>query len=105
MLVLHAGDRLDAAGDDDVGLAGDDPLRGERDRLQARRAEAVDGRARHGDRAAGAQRDLARDVPAGRAFGQRAAHEHVVDLGRRELRARDRVPRRRGRPASRRGSC
>ena len=33
---------------------------------------------------AGAQRDLARDVAAGRALGRRAAHDHVVDLGRRD---------------------
>ena len=91
LLVLHAGDRLDAAGDDDVGFAGHDPLRREHNRLQPRRAEAVDRRAGDGDGTAGAQRDLARNVPAGRAFGQRAAHEHVLDLFRRELRARDRV--------------
>ena len=34
------------------------------------------------DRQAGAQRDLARDVAAGGALGQRAAHEHVVDRAR-----------------------
>jgi hypothetical protein len=56
-------------------------LRRERDRLQARRAEAVDGRRRARDRdSRRASAICARDVPAGRAFGQRAAHEHVVDL-------------------------
>ena len=44
------------------------------------------------DRTAGAQRDLARDVAAGRAFGDGAAHDHVVDLGRRRAsRARSRA--------------
>ncbi len=40
-----------------------------RDRLQARRAEAVDGRAARRHRQPGADRRLARDVVAGRAFG------------------------------------
>jgi hypothetical protein len=45
--------------------------------------------ARH--RQAGADRDLARDVPAGRAFRVGAAHDHVLDLGRVDLGALDRV--------------
>jgi hypothetical protein len=36
-------------------FAGNDALRGQGDGLQARRAEAVDGHARHGDRQPGAQ--------------------------------------------------
>ena len=35
-LLLHQRDRLHAAGDEDVALAGDDALRGERDGLQTR---------------------------------------------------------------------
>ena len=42
-------------------------------------------------RTAGAQRDLARDVPAGCTLRQRAADENVVDLLGREPGARDRV--------------
>src|SRR5437868_4358684 len=42
-------------------------------------AEAVPGAAAGRDRQAGAQRDLACDVAAGRAFGRGAAHQHVVD--------------------------
>src|SRR5688572_25553856 len=79
-LVLHQRDRLDAAGDEDLAFAGDDALRGERDCLQAGGAEAVHRHARHADRAAGADRDLARDVPAGRALGVGAADDHVFDL-------------------------
>jgi hypothetical protein len=60
----------------------DHALRGERDGLQAGRAEAVDRHARHRVRAAGADRDLPRDVPAGRALGIRAPHDHVLDLVR-----------------------
>ena len=52
-----------AAGDEHLALAGEDALRGERDGLQPRRAEAVHRHARHALRAAGADRDLARDVP------------------------------------------
>jgi hypothetical protein len=78
-LLLHAGDALDAAGHVDVALARDDALRHHGDGLQARRAEAVDRGARHRDRQVGHQRDLARDVGAGGAFGIGAAHEHVLD--------------------------
>ena len=48
----------------------------------------VDARGGHGQ--AGAQRDLARDVAAGGALGQRAAHEDVLHFGRVEPRALDR---------------
>jgi hypothetical protein len=89
-LVLHARDRLDAAGDDDVVFARDDALRCHRDRLQAARAEAVDGHAAGRDRQARAQRDLARDVAAGGALRSRATHDDVVDLGRVDAGALDR---------------
>jgi hypothetical protein len=89
-LVLHARDRLDAAGDDDVVLAGDDALRRGRDRLQPARAEAVDRHPARRDREPRAQRDLPCDVAAGRALGSRAAHDDVVDLGGVELGALDR---------------
>ena len=55
-LVLHARDRFHAARHHHVALARGDALRGERDRLQARGAEAVHGHARHRHRAARAQR-------------------------------------------------
>jgi hypothetical protein len=42
--LLHAGDALDAAGHVHVAFARDDALRGHGDGLQARGAEAVDGR-------------------------------------------------------------
>ena len=67
-LLLHAGDRLDAAGDDHRHAVDDHALRGHRDRLQPRGAEAVDGDAAGGDRQARAHRDLARDVAAGGAL-------------------------------------
>ena len=81
-LLLHATDALHTAGDEHIGLAGNDALRGQRDGLQARRAEAIHGHARGGDGAAGHQRDLAADVHAGGAFGVGAAHDDVVDGGK-----------------------
>ena len=59
----------------------------------------------HGDRAAGAHRDLARDVAAGRALRIGAAHDHVFDLAGIELRRARPPPSPRGRPSSRHGSC
>ena len=55
-------DALDAAGDDAVGAVRADVVGGHRDRLQARRAEAVDRDAGGGLRHAGEQRRLAADV-------------------------------------------
>ena len=80
VLVLHEADRLDPARDHHRHAVDDHPLRRERDRLQAGRAEAVDGRAARRHRQPGPDRRLARDVVAGRAFRQRAADEHVLDL-------------------------
>jgi hypothetical protein len=80
VLVLHEADRLQPARDDDGHLVDDHPLRRHRDRLHARGAEPVDGDAGGGHRQAGAQGGLPRDVLAGGAFGQRAAHDDVLDL-------------------------
>jgi hypothetical protein len=79
-LVLHQRDRLDAAGDVDLAFAGEDALGGERHGLQAGGAEAVHRHAGHRHRQARADRDLARDVAAGRALGRGAAHDHVLDF-------------------------
>ena len=79
-MVLHAGNALDAAGDEHLALACDHALRGHRDRLQARRAETIDGRTGHAHRQARAQCNLARDVAAARTFGPRAADQHVLDF-------------------------
>ena len=57
-----------------------DAAGGERDRLQARGAEAVDGLRRRRHRQAGADGALAGDVAAGGAFGVGAAHHHVLDV-------------------------
>src|SRR6185436_3382763 len=85
--VLHAGYGFDAARDKDVRLSGKNALRRQCHRLESRRTETVDGHARHRDRHARAQRNLARDILAGGAFGIRATHDDVLDLGRLELRA------------------
>ena len=68
-----------------------DAVGGERDRLQARRAEAVDGLRRRRHRQAGADGALAGDVAAGRAFGIGAAHHHVLDVARIDAGALDGV--------------
>ena len=91
VLGLHQADRLDAAGDHDGDPVHDDPLGRDGDRLHPRRAEPVDGRAPRRDGEAGAQRGLAADVLAGRAFGHGAPHDHVLDLGGIQPRALDGV--------------
>ena len=68
--------------------AAHDALGGVRDRLQARRAEAIDRHRRRGHRHAGAQAGDARDVQALLGLRHRAAEDHVVDLGGVERRAR-----------------
>ena len=65
-----------------TGAFGHDLLRRHGDGLQAGGAEAVDRGAGGGDRAAGPDRRVARDVHAGGAFGLGAAHEDVFDFGR-----------------------
>jgi hypothetical protein len=70
VVVLHQADRLDPAGDDSDRVVKEDAMRCHCDRLQASAAEAIDGHSGglHGQ--ARAQHDLARDIRAGRAFGQ-----------------------------------
>src|SRR5947208_1242616 len=63
-LVLHHRDRLDAAGHEHLAFAGEHALACERDRLQARGAEAVHRHAGNAHRAARAHGYLARNVPA-----------------------------------------
>src|SRR5690606_17412493 len=71
--LLDTGDALHAAGDEGGAFSGDDALRRQGDGLQARRTETVHRHAADADRATGHQRDLARDVHAGGAFGVGAA--------------------------------
>jgi len=78
----HEAHRLGAAGDDRRGRAAHDPLGGVGDRLQARRAEAIDGDGRRGDRNARAQARDPRHVHALFRLGHRAPHDHIVDLAR-----------------------
>ena len=79
-LVLHARDRLHAAGHIHIALVGHHPLRGQRDGLQARRTKPVHGQARHRYRATGPQGRLAGDVGAGCALGKGATHQHIIHL-------------------------
>jgi hypothetical protein len=75
----RAGHRLHAAGDDDVGLAGADLLGRRGDRLQAARAQAVDGVAGDLLREPGEQRGHARDVAVVLAGLVGGAEDHLVD--------------------------
>ena len=81
VLVLHKADRLQPARDDGGGAVDNHARRRDRDRLQPRAAIPVDRDARGLDRQAGAEDDLTGDVHAGGALAERAAHDHVVDLG------------------------
>jgi len=76
----RAGDRLHATGHIHIALAGDHALGSGGNGLQAGGAKAVDGHARHSDRTAGTQGDLAGNVGAGRAFRRGTAHDDVVHL-------------------------
>ena len=80
-LLLDAGDRLDAAGHHHWDAIDDHPLGGDGDRLQPGGAEAVHGGARRRDGQARPQRDLAGDIAACGALGERAPHDDVLDLG------------------------
>src|SRR5206468_7081777 len=71
---------LDAAGDVDVALAGGDGMGGAPDRLQARRAEAVDGEAGHGEREAGQDAGGAGDAEAGLTGLRDVAADDVDDV-------------------------
>ena len=74
--------RLGAAGDDRAGRPAHDALGREGDRLQARRAEAVDRHRRGRDRNAGPEARDPGDVHALLGLRHGAAEDHVVDLGR-----------------------
>ena len=80
-LLLHARDAFHATGHIHLAFARDDALRSQSNGLQARRAKAVDGHARHGNGQTGLEGDLAGDVGTGGAFGGGAAHDHVFDFG------------------------
>ena len=85
-LLLHAGDRLDAARHHHRHGIDDHALRGDGDGLQPRGAEAVHRGAGGGHGEPSAQRDLPGHVSAGGPLGQRATHDHVLDFGRIDLR-------------------
>ena len=87
-LVLPIPIPLDAARDEVVTFTGQNALCGQHHGLQTRGAETVDGHARHADRHAGAQCDLAGNVSAGSAFGIGTAHDHVVDFSSESTRLR-----------------
>ena len=91
LAVLDQADAFKSAGNDDRSLAGHDALRGERNRLQARTAKAVDRHARNGDRQTGAQRRLAGDIAAGRPLRKAAAEDNILNLGRIDFAAFDGV--------------
>ena len=87
--VGRVGHRLHAAGQDDVGRAGQDQVVGQHGGLHARAADLVDGGGAGGVGQAGAARGLA----GGRlalAGGQDAAHQHLVDALRRQAGAVER---------------
>ena len=84
-VAVDLGDRLDAAGDEGVALAGLDRVEGHADRLQRRGAEAVDRRARNGLGQPGEQRDAAGEVHALALLREAAADHHVDDLAAVEL--------------------
>ena len=77
---LHEADGLEPARHRDRHAVLRDAARGQRDRLQARGAEAIDGLSGGGDRQSGADGSLARDVAAGRAFGIGTAQRHVLHV-------------------------
>ena len=78
--------RLGPAGDNDLRAASADAIGRERDRLQARRAEAVDGDRGHCIRQPGPEHDGPGHVHAGFALGKRAPEDQVVDFAGRHLR-------------------
>ena len=82
-----------AAGDGHFSLPRHDALRGDRNRLQSRRAEAIDGHRRRFHRQSRAQRRDTRDVHSLFSLGHGAAQNHVLDFFRFEtLSARTRLP-------------
>ena len=86
-LAMHEGrprHRLDAAGDDHVGLAAADRARADPDRIEARTAETVDRRAGHLLRQAGEQSRHARHIAIVFAGLVGTAGVNLVDGGRRQ---------------------
>ena len=81
---------LDAAGDRNLYAIENHRTRGDGDRLQARCALAINRRPSDCYWQAGADRALARDVHHRRALLHGTAHDNVLDLARRYLRAPDR---------------
>ena len=91
ILVLDQGDALQAPADRHLLLV-EDHLFGRRgDGHQARGALTVQAHARNRRRQAGRQGDLAGDVCSGRTLLQGRPHDHVLDLGRIDAGALDRV--------------
>ena len=96
VLVLDQRDALQPAADGHL-LAVDDDLFGRRgDGHEARGALAVDAHARDAGGQAGGQRYLTGDVGRGGALLQGRAHDHVLDFGRIDARALDRMAHRMG---------
>jgi hypothetical protein len=85
-VVLQHGDRLEAAADHRVGALVLHHVRGDRDGVEARGAEAAHGRARDLVRQAAHDGDVAADVEALRPLGEAGSHDDVVDLLAIELR-------------------
>ena len=84
-IAVDLGDRLDAAGDEGVSLAGLDRVERHPDRLQRRGAEAIDRRPGHGLGQAREQRNPAREIHALAVLREPAADHHVDDLLARKL--------------------
>ena len=89
----HKTHGLGAAGDDGRREAAHDALGGERDSLEARRTEAIDGDRGRGNRDAGAKTGDAGDVQALLRLGHGTSQNHILDLGRIDAR---RAPQRLG---------
>src|SRR6516225_8794072 len=92
VLVLHEADRFDPAGHRDFYAVEHHRTRGDRDRLQARRALPINRRAGDGDGQSGADRALARDVHRRGALLHGTSHDDVLNLTGLHLRASDRLP-------------
>ena len=86
-----AGHHLDAAADAVVAVAEQDVLRGRHDRLQARRAEPVDGHRHRVHRQPGLDRRHPGHVRVARLGRDAVPHRHVVDLVRVDGRAAHRL--------------
>ena len=87
--VRRVGHRLHAAGDDDVALTGTNQLVGERDGVDARQADLVDGDRRYVHRDAALDCRLASRALTGPGL-EHLAHDHVVDSRRIDTRLGER---------------